>query len=155
MTIIAVDPGKTTGFSIHVPGNAPVTSEVPWLDFIDDAYKYVVVSKQITTVVCERFVVSGRTVRVGRGDENWSAETIGALRWLCHRAGATFELQSASDAKKFAPDQRLRDVGWWTPGKQHANDASRHLLLYLARLDPALLPPAVVQSSSTADEGRT
>ena len=33
----------------------------------------------------------------------------------------------------FATDDKLRRLGWYKPGKGHANDAARHLLLWFAK----------------------
>lgn len=87
-------------------------------------------------VVAERFVISGGTVTVARGDTNWSIELIGILRYLCRKYGHEFDLQGAGDAKRLGTDKLLRRLGWWTPGSDHARDAARHLVLALARREP-------------------
>lgn len=43
-------------------------------------------------------------------------------------------MQSASDAKSVVTDDRLRALGLWQVGQQHARDACRHLALFLRRL---------------------
>lgn len=40
-------------------------------------------------------------------------------------------LQSASEAKSTATDERLKRWGFWAKGEQHARDALRHLLTYM------------------------
>lgn len=44
------------------------------------------------------------------------------------------ERQQASDAKATCTDARMRSWGLWLPGKPHATDATRHLIVYLRRL---------------------
>lgn len=40
--------------------------------------------------------------------------------------------QSASQAKGFMTDARLKAVGWWAVGKPHSRDALRHTATYVA-----------------------
>lgn len=43
----------------------------------------------------------------------------------------TVVMQQPSSAKTSVTDKRLKDWGLWMPGKPHANDAMRHLVLAL------------------------
>lgn len=133
MIVIGVDPGKMTGWAAcQADGTDFKSKEAPVNDFVDHMTVYLGLASPCH-VAAERFVISGGTVTKGRTDENWTIEQIGVLRHLCRRHGHTFELQGAGDAKEFAPDSRLKQVGWHTPGRGHANDGARHLLLCLAR----------------------
>ena len=82
-------------------------------------------------VACESFIPRPG-VRTWQPD---ALEVIGALRYVCYRRGASFELQSPADAKRFSTNEKLKKLGWYhpTPGG-HANDGLRHLLLALVRL---------------------
>lgn len=40
-------------------------------------------------------------------------------------------LQTPASAKTFVTDEKLKVMGLWVPGKQHARDALRHLIYYL------------------------
>lgn len=60
------------------------------------------------------------------------------VEMLLHRDVTEFNTvwldpQSASDAKSTATDERMRNWGLWQPGKPHATDALRHLLVSLRR----------------------
>lgn len=136
LPILAVDPGKMTGWATYSCGRA-VFGEDQFMEFHRRAEAYLL--RVPCRVICERFVIGGGTVRVARGDTNWSIETIGVLRYLCDREGAPFELQGAADAKRFGTDSLLRRLRWWTPGSDHARDAARHLALTLARHHPSEL----------------
>jgi hypothetical protein len=84
-----------------------------------------------------------------------AAEVVGALRvWCLDRPHVKFIRQSASDAKGFWTDDKIRRLGLWvpggsktfvasTPGKNHAMDALRHLLRYnlFVRQEKSLLLP--------------
>jgi hypothetical protein len=39
-------------------------------------------------------------------------------------------MQSPSEAMSFATRDKLEKLGWWIPGKQHGQDAAKHLLKY-------------------------
>jgi hypothetical protein len=128
--IIALDPGKLTGYAILVD-NKLNRGQLPYLDALD--YAASLLSRRVVDVaVIEDFLISERTIRVTRG-EMWSLRSIGAVQWFCHRMNAEFVLQIPGDAKEFCPNERLKALGWHFPGRPHANDAMRHLLLYLAR----------------------
>ena len=99
--------------------------------FLDFAARLIDGGK-VDTVVCERYVVTVRTATLTQAP--WSLESIGVLRFLCRRAGIEFHLQNVADAKRFATDQRLNNLGWRKPpGAGHARDAQRHLLIWLVR----------------------
>ena len=130
--ILAVDPGKTTGLATWAEDEPFMSAQLPHMEFLD--WTWDILWTEIDAVVCESYIITAATLRKTRG-ENWSLEQIGALRWMCERTrGVTsFTLQSPSEAKSFATDAKLRKVGWYKPGQDHANDASRHLLVYLIR----------------------
>lgn len=126
--ILAVDPGKTTGYVIWNPEERR-EGELYVEAFLDLAWEQIS-SGRIDTVVCERFVINARTATLTQAP--WSLEQIGALRFMCQKFDVNFVLQNASEAKKFATDKRLNDYGWPRPqGAGHARDAQRHLLIYL------------------------
>lgn len=146
--ILAVDPGRATGWAVLEAGRAyfgeEIFEEFPgWADSFlrsrfDRGCRFL--------VVAERFVISGGTLTKARGDSNWSIELIGVLRYLARQYGHEFDLQGAGDAKRFGTDRLLRKLGWWTPGSDHARDAARHLALALARRDQADLDRRLLSS---------
>ena len=82
-------------------------------------------------IVCEDFRITMQTAKKSAQPD--ALKIIGALDYLAFRDGAKFVLQTPADAKRFATDDRLRKAGLWTPGRRHANDAARHLFLYLCK----------------------
>jgi hypothetical protein len=98
---------------------------------------------QVYSVVCESF-------EFRKGDEHRagvsliSREYIGVARLFAQerlgQVGQTLVMQTAGAAKGFIPDKprggleanaKLKVLGLYVPGKQHANDAMRHLIYYL------------------------
>lgn len=127
--IVAVDPGKMTGLAWWEEGQwVPGFAEQPLYEAVERIHRGLHIG-QVQVVVCEDFIISGRTVKTNQG-KLWSLRGIGALEYLCRISNASFVLQRAVDAKTFATDEMLRTVGWYVPGMNHARDATRHLLLY-------------------------
>lgn len=132
MRILAVDPGGTTGF-VHyeraddsesfIPHQMDDRNEFMWS--VDESFA------GLNVVVCEDFRITGQTAK--KSPQADALKIIGALDYLCFKHEVQFVLQTPADAKRFATDSRLKKAGMWTPGRKHANDAARHLFLWLCR----------------------
>lgn len=130
--VLAVDPGLVTGAARYFTGSGLEAGfELPLPSFLDWAWAHLSAHGAATVLVVEEFRINAATAK--KTPAPWSLEGIGALRWMATRHGAVFVLQTASDAKTFVTNPRLREAGLWVPG-EHARDACRHLLLYLARV---------------------
>lgn len=145
MIILAVDPGKMTGwasydtdrFMLHgaweAPANEFLDGIVQWIE-VSEPCDSKVVFRPMVRIVVEKFVITTETAKKTQGEEHWSIEQMGVLRHHARWAGMEFDgTQTLSNAGEFAPNKRLRDIGWYVPGKGHANDALRHLLLNIGR----------------------
>jgi len=85
----------------------------------------------ITAVVVEDFVLRQRTMT--RDLLSPVRLTAAFYVLMCqHRWRFSVHLQSASD-KATINDERLKRLGLWAKGEQHARDANRHLALYLRK----------------------
>lgn len=86
-------------------------------------------------VGAERITITAQTAK--KGDQVLSSvEQIGVLRHLSLQRGFDFtNKQSPSEAKSFGTDKKLKAMGWWTIGSDHARDAGRHMLTDLADRD--------------------
>ena len=134
--IIAVDPGGTTGLAFHGFEYPPLEREqTDHLEMLSGLYELLgehIVKDIPVTIVCEKFFITGQTSKKSRQTE--ALRIIGALEWMCDYSGAHFVLQPPSDAKDFASNDRIRAAGLWhVGGAGHANDAARHLLLYMVK----------------------
>ncbi len=148
MKILAVDPGKVTGFALWDGEKVVQVEELMWLRFLEametDVYRrdaLGVYAPTITEIVCEDYRVTIQTLK--KTWQPYSLYQIGTLMFWAGRSGIPFTLQTAGEAKEFMTNDRLRRLGWWQSGTAgHGNDALRHLGLYLAktgRLDLELL----------------
>ena len=153
MNVLAVDPGGTTGLAWWRAGQHRAWSE-PLEQAMDTVFTEIITRYDPTAfpdkptfdlVVFEAIVITGQTLKKSRNVQD-AIEFIGMARYVCHKWGPPFNTQTPADAKSFATDEKLRALGWWTPGPDHARDASRHLLLALVRhraLDLTALAAAV------------
>src|SRR6185436_6866635 len=125
--IVAVDPGLMTGIAWYNAGDVGTQQ----LD-VESFYAFVDAWRDdVTQVVCEAYMISPDTLRKTR--QLWSLELIGLLRFKCWQLKIPFELQQASSAKKFCSNDLLKQFGFYRPGQDHANDALRHLCIYLVK----------------------
>lgn len=132
--IIAVDPGGTTGCATYWDGQISAVQVPDPMEFmqrfeqwIDAALK----SGYTVHAVCERFVIGPATLR--HSQQTTALELIGAVKYAAHRRGVPVTLQAASEAKTFCDNARLRNLRLYVRGKDHANDALRHLVLWLVK----------------------
>lgn len=141
---LAVDPGKVSGWAAW-DHQGFVSGEFECQELLDFAWSMISGPFPPDLVVCESFIITAQTLKKTRG-ENWSLESVGALRWMCRQHQVSFKLQSPADAKSFVNNDRLKAVGWYKPGLGHDNDAARHLLKALADADPATFTTIIKRS---------
>ena len=137
--ILAVDPGGTTGVALH--GGLPVTTwffEIPGghLGFVDwfhatSAPGGSYADHQLD-IVCESFIPRPGAL-THQPDASY---IIGYLKMWAHRKGMSFKLQSPAQAKSFSTNAKLKAAGLYPIGMGHAQDAARHLLVYLVQAYP-------------------
>lgn len=135
--VLAVDPGLRSGLAYWHEGefHAEIEDPMDTLDLVWRAF-----AQGVSYVVVEAYTITAATAQ--KSQQHWSLELIGAIRWMAHQFERGFVLQKPADAKNFMPDQRLKEIGFYTPGKEdHARDAARHLGLYLAKAGQLKVPP--------------
>lgn len=150
MRVYALDTGKTAGFAAWDDGDleSPFFCEQgPGWELLDLAFEL----PTPDVVIVERLSISERTIRTA-GEVMEAIEQLGVVRYWASKHGIKMVLSNPSDAMKFATDAKLRRGGMWVPGKEHARDASRHLLTRLVEWGrwpnpAALLADAKVTSS--------
>lgn len=130
-TILALDPGGTTGWS-YVRFDDPEGPYEWRCGQIgpQEHHKqlFVFLETQQTdnyTIVTERFEYRN-TSRPGL--VLMSREYIGVAKLFHADRGGNLIFQNASQAKGFVKDQRLKDLDLWYSSFKHAMDASRHLV---------------------------
>ena len=143
INLIAIDPGKASGFVVlditetFATGARPIIlysgepeqqETCAWVDsFLSDPDNDAKIY-----IVMEDFLITPETGK--KKDTRYSLEIIGAVRYLAKLHGIPFALQTSSNAKSFAENDRIRSMGLWVPGGEgHAKDAMRHAILYMVK----------------------
>lgn len=140
---IGVDPGKTVGVAVYEPelDDNPLGDQMPYDQFGAWLESWLV-SGIVGLVAIERFTITVSTARKS-SDAHWAIELIGVTKFLCGKYSVRLREQQATTAKNFSTDVRLKEVGWWLPGKDHARDAVRHVILALEE-ERCIHPPWIV-----------
>ena len=153
MRLLAVDPGHTTGLAYKRFDNRfppeeffiPPLTEMPvGFDECVDAIRANIIACAPDLIVYERFQITPATAKKTTGGSNEAIELIGVTRFLARQYAVPLEEQKPADAMSLVTDEKLKRIDWYTPGKDHARDAMRHLLLAAIRLnlvDLSLLLP--------------
>ena len=134
MTAIAIDPGGTTGLAFSgygttLAGSRERTDTFVMLEELElraaDLGPYL-------TFVVEEYKITARTAKLSQ--QHTALEIIGCIRYFCHKYECELVLQRPGDAKRFATDRRLKQAGFWQKGGGgHANDAARHLFVWMCK----------------------
>lgn len=131
-TVIAVDPGLTTGWAALYPDGEFRSGETRgFYEFLKTVYGLLSSRAFDWHIVVEKYTITPETIKKSRQTD--ALEIIGALRFFARHFDAGFSMQSPAEAKTFATDAKLRKMRWFQQGRGHANDASRHLLCYAVR----------------------
>lgn len=130
MKILAVDPGGNTGLARWADGN--------WNAWFEDAQTaasqvHAELVAGLDALVFESFRISAQTAKKTQTGSLEAIELIGVGRYLARQYGTRFVLQSPAEAKMFATDEKLKALDMWHRGSDHPRDATRHLLLFLAK----------------------
>lgn len=130
-TILSLDPGGTTGYAIfdvagdYEPAELVKRGQIPnglngFLDFHWDYLEDI----EFDVIICESF-----KLREGlHGVDLTPTYIIGALEALYPTTKITYQ---EPKLKPLCDDTRLKKMGLHVPGKQHANDAVRHAMIFL------------------------
>lgn len=134
--LMAIDPGETTGIRVF-NGIRPIAwYQVICIDTasVSSALEQIeglLIEHKPEIVVMEEYRVYAHRTRQHAGSDLFTARLIGALEAMLAKHHVNWVKQTATQAKKFFTDVKLRAWGYYIPGKKHANDATRHGCYYL------------------------
>ncbi len=138
MRVLCVDPGGTTGWVRWEGGpdwQTGGTEPGRLLDFGEEADRFRLYVKVRSwtpdIIVCENFIPRAGALTF----QPEALRIIGYLEGWASAAGCGFVLQFPAQAKSFGTAAKLKAVGWWPKGLGHAQDAARHLLVYICTND--------------------
>lgn len=131
--VIAYDPGDHIGIFGVWEGEPIPGATWDWEDMIQWA---AVATKGMMNpfdaIICEEWRLYPHKAQTMIHNDMIGPQVIGMIRVLAYRLGIPIIFQSARDAKHFATDEKLKEVGWWNHLKtKHERDAARHALFYL------------------------
>ena len=133
MNVIAFDPGRATGVARLYEGeDFSWQMDGGWdgqVNELHDGIAWGVYSH----VICESFTVNAGTAKKDPSAYPDVFSLIGTIRYLAWANGAEFHFQTPAEAKSFATNDKLKRLGWYKGAPGHADDASRHLLTFLAK----------------------
>lgn len=134
MKVIALDPGKTTGYSVgYLRDEDPIFRFHSFQEKFNHVQLYEFLQEEVPQwIVCESFEFRNR---VRPGTELISAELIGVVHLFTalYKNGLSFQNASTHGAGgRNGPfqDKILRQKGIYKPGKPHAMDSLRILLYW-------------------------
>lgn len=147
--ILGIDPGLATGWGLIdcIDPDTPVVMESLELtveEFFDKIEETIKTYGSDLVIVVENFLITERTGKLTQ--QPFSLWLIGVCMYLGYKYDVEIVLQKPAE-KPFATNERLRVVGFWHVGAEgHANDAFRHLMIYLANKNPRWVRKLVVPS---------
>lgn len=134
-TLLSLDPGETTGFSVFTCYPPKMTHQgqiicSPLEKGIDEIGRLILEHKP-TFLVYENYLVYSWKSQ----DHSWAAlhtpNLIGCIQMHCHQQKIRKATQMAQHPKQFVTDDKLREWGYYIKGKKHARDALRHACFFL------------------------
>jgi len=141
---LALDPGLTTGVAYYETADrAGQPSKFSSFECEGryELYEYLCVRwgfggslpyPSCDAVIIERWDVRKNTHQLSNQDD--VRYIIGYVDGIVHRTrGVEYVEQRPAEAKSFGTDAKLKKLGWFSGGAGHADDAARHLLVYLAK----------------------
>jgi hypothetical protein len=131
--VLAIDPGKTTGYAFGLIDDETKEMEIDaWqradihLEFYNNLWR-----ADPHHIVCESFEFRQGKQRTGL--ELYSKELIGVLNLFHQREALPPRLwfQTAAKGKGYFDNSRLRELGIYITGQEHTRDAIRHLMQWI------------------------
>lgn len=143
MKVLALDPGGTTGWAMYSceeivePFNS--TSEFYNEKWVAGQLDRPGHHEQLYTLLelmhADPFHVVTESFEFRQRARNGlvliSLEYIGVAELFCQQRQLQLKRQTASMAKGFVTDDKIKNMELWKSGQPHAMDATRHLLYYL------------------------
>lgn len=133
--VLAVDPGGTTGWARYSPATLQLVrgqeSPEEFLRWSEHSVEEWTAAGLDVVIVAEKYTITPDTLRKTRQYD--ALYTIGALAHFARKFECEFVLQTPAEAKGFTSNARLAELEIYSKGEDHANDALRHLILWLAK----------------------
>lgn len=133
-TLIALDPGETTGLAIFRNGMLDVIDQLPTHYVAPDGVKILnnlFLTEKPDAVVYENYLVYDWKTKSHSWNTLHTPRLIGSIQTLTYLQKIPVYTQMAQQPKKFVTDARLDDWKYYKKGQKHARDAIRHGTYYM------------------------
>src|SRR6266702_7491411 len=146
---IWLDPGKTTGYAYLTENYSFHSGESDFMALGTQLELTFSIHGSAAWVGWEDFLITPRTASM-HGSE-FALEAIGMTRYLAQKYECTILPAAPPSSRELGSLIKLKRLGWYTPGRGHANDASSHLLSYCLR--EHILPDDLLHKALSGDTG--
>lgn len=128
------DPGKTTGVAWYdIPADLFGSAQYDEHQLVPALESLIAAHRERIAVGWELYLQTARS----KGDGQYSLGEIAKIKALCEtRQVPVLKGQPSSARNLKSTVIFLRRLGWYAPGKEHANDAACHLYRYLIKQHP-------------------
>lgn len=140
--LVGIDPGETTGLAIR-RSNIGFVADLYQLNTkqigpgMDTLFEHIEAAQRQAKIFGQKILVILEDYKVyswKADDHSWSplhtSEFIGAIKYRLHQLGIPYHLQMASEAKRWADDEKLTQWDVYAKGLKHSRDALRHIITY-------------------------
>lgn len=134
--VVWFDPGKTTGMAVYDTDTTRFTSGQYTDGELHDTFEALILTHGNQVEAGWELYIQTPRPRPGSQAKH-SLGAIDIIVNLCEQYGVTVLKGQPSSARAFKSTiVFLRRLGWYLPGRQHANDAACHLFRHLIRQRP-------------------
>jgi len=132
-TLIAVDPGETTGYAIFIDTHLRYYVQIASKDIWEVAKWLETFTKKFhpKVIVVEDYRVYSWRAKQHTWSDLFTPRLIGGLEVLCGMHDVPLIKQQPQVAKGFCTDDKLKSWGFWVKGQPHVRDAIRHGCYYI------------------------
>lgn len=132
--VLWLDPGETTGWALwHCVEGVLHADEYTFNEIGVKLERWLSTAGPRTVVGCEKFIITQETSKKSQQPAALHVTGIAKSLALQYQAWEFLNDQTSASAKSFCPNSMLKSIGWYSTTRGHANDACRHLFLYLTR----------------------
>lgn len=129
--LLCFDPGETTGWCLFEKAELVAADYFSTKAEGYEALQKVIDKADPTHFIVEDYRVYGNRASQHINSELFTPRLIGTLDFIAWTLEVPINYQMASTAKGFCNDQKLKQWGFWIPGKRHTRDAIRHGAYFL------------------------
>ncbi len=129
-TLVALDPGETTGWASFNYGTLEKQGELKIETFPDTRIDGINIWNFLDTwnpdvVVIEGYRIYAQKAAVHTWSALYTPKLIGYIEGICQFRGFPYYIQMAS-TKQFCSDSKLKSWGYYSEKSRHSRDAVRH-----------------------------